>query len=526
VRVHVLGHRHVGVGVDVGFDVGRAHFRPRRETVHLAVRDRAHERGLPDTIRAAQAVPRTLAQGELGAGEENFAAIRERELALAQLGRRVVVVVPAAVAGVAATAARGARGGEGGGRDLGGGFQPGVGREQRGDAVAPRARVEAAVGGERGGDGAGPFDGGGGRGREGGADRFGGGRQRFHRVGHRPRRVRRRRARRVSGGAQRGDCALDDGPALRVARFRRRLFEQREQRREERLGVARRVDQLGHVGRDERGLAHGGGVLGAQAADDERDEHGEGRRLDGLDEGRARHPGHALGRGRRVRHGAQDGRHGRHEVGIPDERERLGARLGRRFRDVRLGVAHHGGDGRDDSRQPRGGGVGRRLGGGAQAGERGALDAPRGGRLEEGEQGIDQRARRAGAGAMLGDGGHGVGRGRAHVGRLVGGGRGEVGGRGRECGLADAARDAREGRDREQGALTHGHGLGRRGRERDDRVGGAGGGEVGGPGLARERGERHPRPRPPRPGRVRLAQDDHQKVDLVAQGAGGRRDGV
>jgi hypothetical protein len=56
-----------------------------REAIDLAVRDRPHQRRLARAVRPAEAVPLAALEAQLRAGEEDAAAVREREVAVAEV---------------------------------------------------------------------------------------------------------------------------------------------------------------------------------------------------------------------------------------------------------------------------------------------------------------------------------------------------------------------------------------------------------------------------------------------------------
>ena len=83
--------------LDVVLDVQRLELVGRREAVELPARDRAHERRLARAVRAAEPVAAAAQQAEARVVQQDLAAVREREAAVAELLVLVVValVLPA-----------------------------------------------------------------------------------------------------------------------------------------------------------------------------------------------------------------------------------------------------------------------------------------------------------------------------------------------------------------------------------------------------------------------------------------------
>mmetsp|Transcript_15670 Transcript_15670/g.31651 ORF Transcript_15670/g.31651 Transcript_15670/m.31651 type:complete len:513 (-) Transcript_15670:724-2262(-) len=83
---HELEHRHLGqVALHVGLDKHGAQLGRWREAFDLLVGDGAHQRGLARVVAAAEAVAVAALELELRLVEQHLVAVRERELAVAQL---------------------------------------------------------------------------------------------------------------------------------------------------------------------------------------------------------------------------------------------------------------------------------------------------------------------------------------------------------------------------------------------------------------------------------------------------------
>mmetsp|Transcript_14411 Transcript_14411/g.33641 ORF Transcript_14411/g.33641 Transcript_14411/m.33641 type:complete len:660 (-) Transcript_14411:30-2009(-) len=275
VSEHVLEADELGhLALNISLDEDRAQLGGRGESLDLAVGDGAQQGGLAGVVATEQTVAETAAELEAGVVQEDLGAVGKSELAVAQL------------LGVLSLVGRVDRGlvlGNLGEHRSGGGLGL-IGRDVRGGQVRDDSRLPGSglhVGcvGQGGADDRGPLD------REvqlGGvvsADLL-----RDHR-GDGLRGVLGTRGR--GGGLDALQLLVSlaaGGAGLGVGDLVGRLLEGRQEHGQERGGLARHLDELGHVGHNDGALALERGVALAEAAVQKRDDEAQCSRVNGLHE--------------------------------------------------------------------------------------------------------------------------------------------------------------------------------------------------------------------------------------------------
>mmetsp|Transcript_71171 Transcript_71171/g.197071 ORF Transcript_71171/g.197071 Transcript_71171/m.197071 type:complete len:1167 (-) Transcript_71171:43-3543(-) len=491
------------LALDVGLD---AHvLLVSGQALDLAAGDGAQQRRLAAVVAAQQAVAGTALQLELRVVQQDARAVSEREVDVAQvLQVGVVLLLVLHVGGHL-----GALGADGsGGSHRVGGRQDGHGRQVGHDGGVPgRGRVHAHRG-ERGaqardvgqlrhaqGDGGlrgHALGGGGGDGRRGALDRGVLGLLRVRAVararagaargdGAGDGRARRGEARldlrgehaqhgggvgaRVRGLGVRGSAdaqqlvarLLAHGTGLRVGGLLSGTLHGGQDGGQERRGVRRVVHELGHVGDDDRALAHDGRVARLHAAVQQRHHDRQGGRLDGLHEGERGQLVDGLGHLGGLLHGVhQAGQEGLQVAVLDDGAGGIGGLLGGRGHAV-VQVVQQLREHRHEGRQVHAELHGRGLGQGHHPLEGGALGLVLAGNvLQDGHDGRHHADGGAGRAAQQGaERLHSLDglRGGALV--AVGDqGEGQVRHRGHEW-LGQAAHRLAQAREHEHGALAH-----------------------------------------------------------------------
>mmetsp|Transcript_14470 Transcript_14470/g.27591 ORF Transcript_14470/g.27591 Transcript_14470/m.27591 type:complete len:882 (+) Transcript_14470:386-3031(+) len=282
----------LNVGLDEdGTDLGHV-----GEALHLVVRDGPHQRGLSGVISAQETVTLTTLQLHLGVVEQNLGTVREGELAVAQLLGVVVLVL--LLGNFEHLLAHDA----GGLGDVLGLLVVEEALELRRDELLPlQVLHEGQVHHARGDDGGVVDD---------GLERLGrlGADGLLELLGH------------LGGVAADRDglvgealeaLELADGvlghlTGLGVSDAGGVRLEGGEEEGKEGSGVEGIVDELGHVVDDDGRLTLGGSLLLAEAAEQQRHNHGKGGALDGLDKGNSGHLVHDFGHLLRLGDGLDD----------------------------------------------------------------------------------------------------------------------------------------------------------------------------------------------------------------------------
>mmetsp|Transcript_2786 Transcript_2786/g.7400 ORF Transcript_2786/g.7400 Transcript_2786/m.7400 type:complete len:584 (-) Transcript_2786:148-1899(-) len=366
---HELDDGHVVlVALDVVLDVHGAELLGGREPVNLAVVDRLHQGRLAATVGAAQAVTLTLLHVEGGVVEENQGAVREGEVALAQILTLLVLddehLLGSLVLGVRDV------------DELLSGILGTLEEERevrRGAGVLPRLKVKVLGQEGVGGEGAdvlkvGLDVGGVHKGSHVGV---GGSGDLSHHLEH-------LRADGGLVGALRLGVLVDDGvggltggdeerlvraganlAALGVSHLVHRALEQREELGEERRGVHGILDELAHVVDDDGGLAlDGGDLLEKETALEEGAHDGQRGRLNLLHERRRGELVDALGNLVNLVDALDERGDERIDVDVTDALAALGHGGGGRLLDLVPHVHHHLSQLGDDLGEARGDSLG------------------------------------------------------------------------------------------------------------------------------------------------------------------------
>mmetsp|Transcript_34513 Transcript_34513/g.91640 ORF Transcript_34513/g.91640 Transcript_34513/m.91640 type:complete len:969 (+) Transcript_34513:1449-4355(+) len=359
VSEHVVDAREVReLAEDVGLDEDSADLSGGREAFDLLLRDRAHEGGLARVVAAEETVAGAALDLELGVVEKDLGTVRECELAVGENLLAIVLLLlfddlldllDALGGDLSDTGGHGGRVEEAGEVRRRGGGPPlrllhaavDEGAADRGEVLLRDREDGVAL-------------------ADGGLDDA----EDLALVGRDGLDLAVLAAKHVLAGLvealQLLEAALADRARLRVRDGLGGLLKGREEERKERGRVERVLDELGHVVNDHRSLAAGGRRLLAEAADEERHEHGHGGRLHGLHEHDASELVHELRYLLGLENAGDEVLEDAGDVRVASNAERLLHGVLRGRLDLLLGVGHARGEARDDVREA-GGGLGRGL---------------------------------------------------------------------------------------------------------------------------------------------------------------------